>query len=838
MAPEMAATGGALTPMKRPAEDDDGDAVDYSDANFDEFSGYGGSLFANAEYEEDDAKADAIWDAVDARIDERRKTRREERLKSEVKKYRQTRPKIQQQFADLKQSLKEVSLEQWANIPEAGDHRPRKRQGPENKINTPDSLLEQARQEHQSVSTLSAQQQLAGYSTPMGIATPSGAQDLTKLGEARKAVMEVGLQKMSDSVTGQTVVDPKGYLTDLQSIKGISDGDVSDIKRARLLLKSVTQTNPKHGPGWIAAARLEEVAGKLVIARKLINQGCQKAPDNEDVWLEAARLHTPANAKVILARAVKVLPTSINLWLKAAGLETDVTAKKKVLRRALEFVPNSVKLWQAAIELEEEEDARLLLTRAVECVPESVEMWLALAKLETYNNARKVLNTARKKIPTEKAIWITAAALEEANGNEEGVKKVISRGIKSLSAHGVMINREQWLEEAQEQEKAGNIATCQAIVQETIGIGIDEEDRKATWMEDAESCLARECVQTARAIYAYALAVFPGKKSIWMRLAQVERAHGTPESLDQLLEKALRYCPQAELLWLMRAKERWVIGDVNGARQILHEAFNSNPDSEQIWLAAVKLENANNEIDRARKLLERARQQSSASARIWMKACLLEREQGKKDAELALLKQLITKFPQYAKGWMMLGQFYERENNHQSAKTSYTNGLLKCPKSIPLWVCTARCEEKQSITRARAILEKARLRNPHTPELWLEAVRLELRGGNDKMATALLSKAFQDCPHSGLLWAEAITLAPRSQRRSKSVEALKICDQSPHVLVSVAKLFWSDRKIQKAFSWFNRAMRLDPDFGDGWATFYKFAIQHGSEEQQEDVLKR
>jgi len=27
------------------------------------------------------------------------------------------------------------------------------------------------------------------------------------------------LDKMSDSVTGQTVVDPKGYLTDLNSIK-------------------------------------------------------------------------------------------------------------------------------------------------------------------------------------------------------------------------------------------------------------------------------------------------------------------------------------------------------------------------------------------------------------------------------------------------------------------------------------------------------------------------------------------------------------------------------------------------------------------------------------------
>ena len=39
----------------------------------------------------------------------------------------------------------------------------------------------------------------------------------------------------SDSVTGQTVVDPKGYLTDLNSITPRNLGDVGDIKKARLV---------------------------------------------------------------------------------------------------------------------------------------------------------------------------------------------------------------------------------------------------------------------------------------------------------------------------------------------------------------------------------------------------------------------------------------------------------------------------------------------------------------------------------------------------------------------------------------------------------------------------
>lgn len=64
----------------------------------------------------------------------------------------------------------------------------------------------------------------------------------------------------------------------------------SDVKKARLLLKSVITTNPNHAPGWIAAARLEEVTGRMQAARNIIMKGCDVCAKNEDVWLEAVRL--------------------------------------------------------------------------------------------------------------------------------------------------------------------------------------------------------------------------------------------------------------------------------------------------------------------------------------------------------------------------------------------------------------------------------------------------------------------------------------------------------------------------------------------------------------------
>ena len=63
-----------------------------------------------------------------------------------------------------------------------------------------------------------------------------------------------------------------------------------------------------------------------------------------------------------------------------------------------------------------------------------------------------------------------------------------------------------------------------------------------------------------------------------------------------------------------------------------------------------------------------------------------------------------------------------------------------------------------------------------------------------------------------------------------------------------------DRKIDKAretilrpaFSlvlrslgtWFNRAVTLDPDFGDAWAHFYKFEQINGSKENTDAILQR
>ena len=188
----------------------------------------------------------------------------------------------------------------------------------------------------------------------------------------------------------------------------------------------------------------------------------------------------------------------------------------------------------------------------------------ALARLETYEQARKVLNKARETLPTEPAIWITAAKLEEANGNGAMVGKIVERAVKSLGNHGVSVDREYWLKEAEAAEKNDPpaLAVCREIVRVTVGAGV-EEDMKRTWKADAAECEKRGSTHTARAILTPCAERFPQERFVGA-VTKLEKSVGDSAAMDALLKRAVVHCPRAEILWLMAAKERWLCGDVRG----------------------------------------------------------------------------------------------------------------------------------------------------------------------------------------------------------------------------------------------------------------------------------
>lgn len=835
---------------------------DYSDRDGDDRDNVPG------QYDDDDDEADRIWEAVEERMKQRRrkKAKLDPTAAGQDTSTNADGSKISSQFRDLKQGLAKVSEDEWANLPDVGDYslKYKQKRQQSHEVFTPltDDLLSRQSEMNRNTPASTASAADGGGAGAVSSVNMSG------LSAARGTVLGMSLDKMTQSAGGKDnladgastlateTVDKEGYLTSLATSTAASatTANVADLQKARLLLQSVRSTNPKHAAGWIAAARVEEAAQKMLQARKIMQEATTVCPHSADVWLEAARLHPTEVAKSILATGVRQLPHAVNLFLKAADLEVHAEAKKAVLRKALQANPSSVTLWKAAIDLEDSDaDAKVLLEVAVENVPQAVELWLAWAKLEDYKAAQKVLNRARKAVPTDRSIWIAAAQLEE--GQHHDPSRIVQRAVQSLRQHDAVVTRDQWLAQAEQSEQMGCPKTSAAIVKETIEQDVDAPDRLRTWTADAKACVGRMAVDTARAILEHALGFFPQKPQVWKQYVQLEKQHGTPDSLDGVLERACEQLPQVEFFWLLRAKELWLRGEVNQARNVLAQAFEENPETEGVWLAAAKLEWENNESERARVLLQRARERAP-TRRVYMKAALLEREERNPEAAMKILQEGIAKYPDYAKYYMMGGQIISEDSPKtkstlEKARKFYQRGLQACSGNAVLWILASKLEEnaaqfvagdaavaKMAGTKARSLLELARLKNSNVPELWLESIRLEMRVGNTKLADTLMARALQDCPKSGKLWAEQLRMANRSDQKRKAADAIQRCPEDVHVIVAVASLFGQDGKDAKARKWFDRAVQVDRDHGDAWACYYAYLAQRKDEEHMEKVKEQ
>ena len=83
--------------------------------------------------------------------------------------------------------------------------------------------------------------------------------------------------------------------------------------------------------------------------------------------------------------------------------------------------------------------------------------------------------------------------------------------------------RDEWIKEAEKCEKQDSVETAQAIIRQAIGEGVEDEERKSQWLEDAEHSVTNEAYACARAIYARMITAFKGDESIWMTSAFFER---------------------------------------------------------------------------------------------------------------------------------------------------------------------------------------------------------------------------------------------------------------------------------------------------------------------------
>ena len=134
-----------------PETNGDQDAVknddDLNDANFDDWNGYSGSLFAGLNEDAEDKDADAQLAKVEEYIDGRRRQQREQKAKELNKRYEEEHTDISSKFKREKRDLASISIEEWECLPESLDlvkMNKKKRSDFQRYTPVPDSVLQSA----------------------------------------------------------------------------------------------------------------------------------------------------------------------------------------------------------------------------------------------------------------------------------------------------------------------------------------------------------------------------------------------------------------------------------------------------------------------------------------------------------------------------------------------------------------------------------------------------------------------------------------------------------------------------------------------------------------------
>eukprot|EP00835_Amoeboradix_gromovi_P002269 NODE_125_length_18781_cov_0.243015.p2 type:complete len:781 gc:universal NODE_125_length_18781_cov_0.243015:10997-13339(+) len=616
-----------------------------------------------------------------------------------------------------------------------------------------------------------------------------------------KLVLNDGLNALNQEQSFSDYLDK----TSLKTVE-----DFGDIRKARDMLNSVVGSNQFSAPSWIALARIEEASKDIQKARQIILQGCEKCTGSEDIWLEAVRLHSLDKGKGILGQAVRFIPRSVEIWKKAAELETKIESKRLILRKAVERIPDSLELWKCVIDLETEPNTVIpLLKKAIDFIPSGIDFYLALYSLQHYDDAKTTLSTGRLKNPQNESIWLHSAYLEESNSQGPLVDSTIT------SFHKVVeLDRSKWLQLALDSDLSKFPQTAKSIVDICVKNICDSDCQLAS------SC---NCPTLTRYLYQL-LSNRTDEPHLELYQKQFSLL-SDDKDIEEFLVKSSREV-QCDVLWLQYAKSR---SNHVEALKILEKALN-HIDTMEIYISICKIYALLQRYDEGLKFADIGISKF-VKPRMYLKKAVLLKYKSK---PIDFIQHCIDLFPKYFKFYLLLAECVMPDKQLQ-----VLNRGIKVLNNDILYMHVGKVLERQGkMARSRAALERGRKHCNNSELLFQSQSRLEMRNKNQNLALQVLLRGLSLFPNSGRLWSEIIFVESSVKQKSMVIEALKRCPEDYLVFLACAHYYWRMEDYEKAREWFNKGVALNPKYGDGYITWYAFECSTGSPDHVAELALR
>lgn len=681
--------------------------------------------------------------------------------------------KTPEQFGDLKKDLKQVSVAEWASLPEAQDFtRRNKRQ----------RLLEKSQQRF--------------YALPDSIILSSllekGRQvastvDFDSMSSARDQVLELKLDGLLAKVDTQTVT--------LDQVEETHLAPANDLPRLRAQLASLRRTDPNLARSWIMLAELELEHDQASEARRLIMLGTRRLPKNSELWLAAIRIHKNSpNLSSVINSALDWAYNNPQVWIEASLLESDPVDRKTVLMKGLERIPNNVILWESLLNVIPNHSRVNFATKAMELCPKHWPFWQMVIEESDEKSAKSLLNKARKQFTDNEVlaqVWIQAMKIE----NDE--KKLGKLATKALAVNT------DWISLAKQQETKKNLEICRAIT--------------AAWVEthENEEIDVSEYPEMAKVVFNHKRELLSIDQ--WLQELKAEREKKS-DRLWEIYPAAISQFPEIVLV-LMYAKDRWKLAnDADGAREILK----GYDDDARVWGARIKIEVEEkcyqNACDLSRQSLR------LNTPQVWYKhvhmlrlLIAINKTDTTHDQVMALIDDGLREFPECLQLWLQKVQIL-MATDIDGAKRVAEDRLKSLPTSLaPLWLLLGSIlQTLGNEMMARSRIDQGLRHFPKDAEMWIAAIKA---AANKSDARHLITRALQACGTNGEIWKLYLDGVEKKARKQALVDALAACSNSSDILVVVGLGFWKEGKHEKAEAWWKRAVDADAKNGDALAVY-------------------
>ena len=263
---------------------------------------------------------------------------------------------------------------------------------------------------------------------------------------------------------------------------------------------------------------------------------------------------------------------------------------------------------------------------------------------------------------------------------------------------------------------------------------------------------------------------------LWKAAIELEE----PEEAKSLLYKAIEWVPYNTSIWIALAK----LENYQNARKVLNNAWKKIPTDHTIWVHAAKLEEAEGNFELVPKLLRKGIKNLEKNVKITREQWLKEAYDAEMSASIVTAKAII----------------------HET-KNIGIDDIEDAEENKRIWLETGEnFLDKGAIEWSRAMIEWAWKVMPKDPSVWLKAIDLEKKYGNNSTLGAILKQALEAWDDIELFF---LMNAKHLWKQEKKIEeAIKTLQDGLHNLENEEELYLALVKLYREKRMYDEARQL------------------------------